>query len=35
MSEDTVISVTAHHGIIKAFLRVLGHEGYYLPTGGS
>lgn len=28
------ISITAHGGIINAFLEVIGRERYSLPTGG-
>ncbi|TFY77106.1 hypothetical protein EWM64_g6905 [Hericium alpestre] len=32
--DDTFISITAHSGIINAFLRVIGRGDYPLPTGG-
>jgi len=32
--KEIVVSVTAHGGIINAFLAVLGRPSYGLPTGG-
>ncbi|KAA1468584.1 phosphoglycerate mutase-like protein [Dentipellis sp. KUC8613] len=32
--EDTIVSITAHGGIINALLRVIGRGNYTLPTGG-
>lgn len=34
-SVSTVISITAHAGMIRGFESVLGREQYALPTGGT
>lgn len=32
--DDEVVSITCHAGSIRAFLTVIGHRGFTIPTGG-